>query len=118
MTTRTIRETDITITIKSLNGYRLLEPGTGFQEGVNVWADHGVWHRTYAEALQARADIIDMRAGAAQVGDVVRVGLKGQATYIVGAIMPWGELRLTSESNDRTVRYFMPERVHVVRAER
>jgi hypothetical protein len=115
MTTRTIRETDITIfdspRTEQYGASRIYRLAEKFRPSPTreVFGN-------YAEALQARADIIDERAGAAQVGDVVRVGLKGQVRYIVGAIMPWGELRLTSESNDRTVRYFMPDRVHVVKA--
>lgn len=72
----------------------------------------------YAEAIQARADIIDARAGDIRVGDTVRIG-RGKVTYEVRSILPWGELGLRSEGAETTsVRYVKPERLHVVRAER
>lgn len=126
MTTRTIRETDITITsiyrrraYAPAARYELTEKALGQFVGETVDRVVGRYEN-FAAALQARADIIDERAGAARVGDIVRIGLKGKVHYEVRSVLPWGELGLrpVGESDRLAVRYVTVERAHVVEAHR
>lgn len=110
--TSTIRDTDITILKSSTTkGYLLSDP----ESTETRRAD------TYAEALQVRADIIDMRARAARVGDIVRIGT-GRTEYRVDgfddtarAVLYPTEVLTPAQSRVRRVEC---ERLHVVEAVR
>lgn len=112
MTTRTIREADITI-IRNDLGYTILPV-----EGPRLRGS--VFFTNYAAALQARADIIDERAGAAQVGDLVRIGLKGQATYRVDALGSgdYSDTCMIVNTETHARRRIAFDRLHVVEAKR
>lgn len=115
MTTRTIRETDITI-------HRAHRQDTSY--GARYFLSDGRVRRHYAmnfaEALAFRADMIDERAGAAQVGDLVRIGLKGQVTYRVTSVGEDGTVLLLSKdaAGHHRFRRVEVERLHVVEAKR
>lgn len=120
MTTRTIRETDITITsiyrrraYAPAARYELTEKALGQFVGETVDRVVGRYEN-FAAALQARADIIDERAGAARVGDVVRIG-RGQSIYRVESTA-W-PLKVVEVETGR-VRRVEAERLHVVEAKR
>lgn len=119
MTTRTIRETDITIFDFPRTNERGARRIYQLREKYRPNPTDEVFS-TYAEALQTRADIIDGRAGAARVGDLVRIGLKGQVTYRVTSVGEDGTVLVLSKdaAGHHRFRRVEVERLHVVEARR